>query len=425
MRNRKYVVAATILSVALSSQIVAGPAGAAPITQQDVSRVAAAEAQQSSPAKKPRRYRPSPGVTFNKPGQQAVNDKLLRAIRHSQRGSKIRAMTWNFNSWVFVRALRSAHNRGVSVRILMARKLADAQRPHGPYNSLRRHLRKQDRRPEMRSWFHTCSNSCRGEGGSMHAKMYLFSKTGAQRRVVMSSSANMTGASAASQYNDMFTVVGSKIAYRGSIQTFNEASRDRPAPARVYAAGTIRGWFQPRTGMRDLVTKMLDRVKCRGARGAGINGRTSLRIAQDVIVGRRGLKIARRIKELHKNGCNIRLVYSQLGGKAWHILKGVPRNQLVRDSDGDGAYDVYLHMKAMAISGHYGGRRGARLVYQGSENWSGLASLSDEQGLVINRGRVERQYGRHINHLFGIHLRSARPLPSAKRVDDPYMNMEG
>ena len=40
----------------------------------------------------------------------------------------------------------------------------------------------------------------------MHAKMYLFSKTGAQPRVVMSSSANMTGA-AASQYNDMFTVL--------------------------------------------------------------------------------------------------------------------------------------------------------------------------------------------------------------------------
>ncbi len=425
MRKSTYVVAATILSVALSSQIVAGTASAAPAPQQDISRAAVPEAQQPNPAQKARRYRPSPGVTFNRPGQQAVNDKVLRAIRHAQRGSKIRAMTWNFNSWVFVRALRSAHNRGVSVRILMARKLAEEQSARGPFNSLRRHLRKQDRRPEMRSWFHTCSNSCRGEGGSMHAKMYLFSKAGAQPRVVMSSSANLTGSSASSQYNDMYTVVGSKRAYRTSIKIFNEASRDRPAAPRVYADGNIRGWFQPRTGMRDLVSKMLDRVKCRGARGAGINGRTSLRIAQDVILGRRGVKIARQIKDLHKNGCNIRLVYSQLGVKVWHILKGVPRNHLVRDADGDGAYDVYLHMKAMAISGHYGGRRGARLVYQGSENWSGLASVSDEQGLVIDRGRVERRYGRQINQLFDIHLRSARPLPSAKRVDDPYMNMEG
>ena len=277
----------------------------------------------------------------------------------------------------------------------------------------------------MRSWFHTCSNSCRGKGGAMHAKMYLFSKTGAQPRVVMSSSANMTGASASSQYNDMFTVLGSKRAYKSSIKVFNEASRDRPAAARVYTAGNIRGWFQPRAGLRDLVSKMLDRVKCKGARGAGINGRTSLRIAQDVILGNRGVRIAKQIKQLHREGCNIRLVYSQLGGKVWRILQGVPRNHLVRDSDGDGAYDVYLHMKAMAISGHYGGRRGARLVYQGSENWSSLASISDEQGLVIDRARVERRYGRQINQLFGIHLRSARPLPSAKRVDDPYMYMEG
>ena len=109
----------------------------------------------------------------------------------------------------------------------------------------------------------------------------------------------------------------------------------------------------------------------------------------------------------------------------WKILQGVPRNHLVRDSDGDGAYDVYLHMKAMAISGHYGGRRGARIVYQGSENWSGLASQSDEQGLIINRARVEKQYGRQINRLFRIHLRSARPLPAAMRVSDPYMYMEG
>ena len=36
-------------------------------------------------------------------------------------------MTWTCNSWVFVNALRKAHNRGVSVRIIMARTLANEQ----------------------------------------------------------------------------------------------------------------------------------------------------------------------------------------------------------------------------------------------------------------------------------------------------------
>jgi hypothetical protein len=97
----------------------------------------------------------------------------------------------------------------------------------------------------------------------------------------------------------------------------------------------------------------------------------------------------------------------------------------VQDRDGDGAYDVYGHMKAMAISGHYGRRHGARVVYQGSENWSGLARLSDEQGLIIRRDKVERAYGARINRLFNIHLPSARPLPRSRQAPNPYVNMEG
>jgi hypothetical protein len=121
------------------------------------------------------------------------------------------------------------------------------------------------------------------------------------------------------------------------------------------------------------------------------------------------------------------VVYSQLGGESWEILQGVPRNHLVRDSDGDGAYDIYLHMKAMAISGHYGNDRGARIVFNGSANWSGLGLIADEQGLVIRRDGVEKQYGRQISRLFGIHLRSVPLDPEvAERgeVIDPYRNME-
>jgi phosphatidylserine/phosphatidylglycerophosphate/cardiolipin synthase-like enzyme len=403
VRTLRYVVAAVVFSVALSTQLVV-PANADTADKG--------------------RYRPRAGVVFNGPGDFEINNKVLRAIRHTQRGQKIRVMTWNFTSWTFVRALREAHERGVSVRIIMARSLAREQGPGGPYATLKRELKQQHRKQEMRSWGRTCSNSCRGRGGSMHTKMYLFSKTGAQSKVVMSSSANLTGAAATNQYNDMYTIRGAKKAYRGAIKVFNQAARDRPAAPLVYDAGPIRGWFQPRPGRRDIVMQMLQRVHCKGARGAGIKGRTSIRIAQDVILGDRGIKIARKLRELNQRGCNIRLVYSQLGGNVWRLLRWIPSNHLVQDRDGDGAYDVYLHMKAMAISGHYGGRRDARVVYQGSENWSGLARVSDEQGLVIKREGVERAYGARINKLFGIHLPSARLLPRAQQAANPYVNME-
>jgi hypothetical protein len=417
-------IGAVALAVALSSQLnVGAQARTLPSVAESATQ---AQPAQAAPAAAGGRYRPAPGVTFNTPGDQSINNKVLRAIRHTFRRHKIRAMTWNLNSWVFVRALREAHERGASVRLIMSRRLAREQGRGGPFRTLQRALAKGSKgRPEQyRSWARTCENSCRGRRGAMHTKMYLFSKSGAQRRVVMSSSANLTGAAAGNQYNDMYTITGNKVPYRRSIKVFNQAAQDRPAPAMVYKSGAIRGWFQPRGSRIDLPMRMLNMVRCHGARGAGINGRTSVRIAQDVILGNRGIRLARRIRELDRRGCNIRLVYSQLGGKIWQILRNVPRNHLVQDRDGDGAYDVYLHMKAMAISGHYGSRRGVRIVYQGSENWSGLANQSDEQGLIIKRDGVERKYGRQINKLFGTHLFSARARPSQPQAANPYVNME-
>jgi len=378
------------------------------------------------------RFRPKKGVSFNSPGDQTINAKVLRAIQHTPKGAKIRAMTWNFNSWVFVNKLREAHNRGVSVRIIMARSLANEQGPNGHFAQMRRALKggnNAKRRPEMKSWFRTCSNSCRGRGGAMHSKLYLFSQVGQAKRVVMSSSANLTGSAAANQWNDMYTITERRVPYKVSIQVFNEAAKDRLAPWRSYKDGSIRGWFTPNRGRPDLPYEMLKDVRCKGAKGAGINGRTSIRIAQDVFNGDRGAKIARQIKFLHQRGCNIRIVYSQMAGQSRAILAGVPKNHLVRDGDGDGAYDIYLHMKAMAISGNYRGDRGARIVFNGTANFSGIGLIADENGLVIERDRVEKLYGQRINKLFRIHLTSVPLDPdlAARRGGapiDPYRNME-
>ena len=431
MRPIRYLVAAVILSVALSAALTAAPdtattASAAPASAAPADAAPAPAAKKDKKKQKKKGYRPRPGPLFNSPGDFSINNKVLKAIRHTKRGSKIRIMTWNFNSWAFVRALRKAHERGVSVRIIMARSLAHEQRRNGPYRTLKRALKKQHRKQEMRSWFRVCKGSCRGRGGAMHAKMFLFSKTGKQPRVVMSSTGNLTGSAGKNQYNDMYTIRGSRKAYKRSIQVFNQAARDRPAPPVTYRTGPVMGWFQPRHGRKDLVMQMLKKVRCKGARGAGINGRTSIRIAQDVMLGKRGIRIAKKLRGLHKHGCNIRLVYSQLGGRIWQITKNIPRNHLVADRDGDGAYDIYLHMKAMAISGNYDGKRNTRIVYQGSENWSPLAAMSDEQGLIIQRDGVEKAYGKRINRLFGIHLKSV-PLvtPRALRPKNPYVNMEG
>ena len=435
MTTKRVTIVVVSMAAALATHLGAGAtAGAtAPVDRVSAAAQIAADNDRAGEreAKAPVRFRPRKGVSFNVPGSQAINSKVLRAIRYTPKGSKIRAMTWNFNSWVFVNALRAAHNRGVSVRIIMARTLANEQGPNGPFNVMRRALaggNNNSRRQEMKSWFRTCSHSCRGTAGAMHSKLYLFSKVGRAKRVVMSSSANLTGSAASNQYNDMYTITERKKPYNVSIKVFNEAAQDRPAPWRGYKDGTIMGWFTPNKGRPDLPYQMLNAVKCHGARGAGIRGRTAIRIAQDVFNGNRGAKIARRIKALHRNGCNVRIVYSQMAGQSRAILAGVPKNHLVSDRDGDGAFDIYLHMKAMSISGYFGKDRGTRIVFNGTANFSGIGLIADENGLVIRRDGVERQYGRQINRLFNIHLRSVPRDPDKVErgeVIDPYRNMEG
>ena len=429
MTTKRTTIAMVSMAAVLATCLGTSTAGAAPIQGQAVHAAGAAD-EGDREARPPKdRFRPKKGVSFNGPGSQEINSKVVRAIEHTPKGAKIRVMTWNFNSWVFVNKLRDAHHRGVSVRIIMARSLANEQGPNGPYAQLKRALAKNgNRQPEMRSWFRTCSNSCRGGGGAMHSKLYLFSRVGAATQVVMSSSANMTGSAASNQWNDMFTIVDRPVPYKVSIKVFNEAGLDKLAPWHTYQDRYIRGWFNPNRGRPDLPYEMLNDVKCKGAVGAGIKGRTAIRIAQDVFNGNRGAKIARRIKELHRQGCNVRIVYSQMAGQSRAILAGVPKNHLVRDGDGDCAYDIYLHMKAMSISGFYKKNRGTRIVFNGSANWSGLGLSADENGLVIENDAVERLYGRQINRLFNIHLHSVTPCtpPVVARgeVFDPYMNME-
>ena len=139
--------------------------------------------------------------------------------------------------------------------------------------------------------------------------------------------------------------------------------------------------------------------------GTGINGRTRIRIAQDAIINNRGIEIAKILRTKWENGCNIRIVYALMGKQMLGILRHtsrgpVPIQQIVNDWDGDGVYDRYLHSKVMTVSGWYRKDRSSRVAWQGSENWSGLATISDEQGFRIQRGGAEGVYARWVDYLF-------------------------
>lgn len=347
-----------------------------------------------------------PGVKFNDPRDKTawrINRTIRRTIRNTPGGEKIWIMSWNLSWKGVVDELTAAHKRGVSVRFIMSRGLAREQGYHGSFRTLKRALKKGNKkRPRrMRSWIRTCEASCRGKGGAMHSKFMMVTQSGARQRIVSQGSANFTSSAANLQWNDWYTTFENVKIWRAYRKVFRQARKDRPASGhQVYASGT-NAFFDPRL-KPDKVLQVLNKVRCRGARDAGINGKTAIRIAAAVIRNNRGLRIAQKLNELHNRGCNIKVVYTMMDGRILDALGDVPVRHLAYDWDGDGSYDRYLHMKAMTVSGRWKRDRSHRLVLNGSGNWDWLSRVSDEQGMVIHDDRLERKYGRHINNLFAI-----------------------
>lgn len=411
--------AATALVVAVTLASVPAATATSPAPSVAPASVAATTAQAPAARESARKiYTPKLGVMFNDPrsaDKRRILEHIIKSIGSTRRRQKIRMISWNIASRGYVDKLIAAHKRGVSVRVLMSGTKADEQAQGGDFDRLHSALRRP--RPNVnlpkkyRSWARTCDRSCRGTRGIAHSKLFIFSKVGKADRVVMSTSANATEVSANSQWNDLFTMVQNRKIYRGFMKAFNESAKDEPVPRsyRQFKGQAVTGYVYPWKGKDargDRVIKELKRITCNGARnGTGVRGKTRIRIAQDAIIDQRGIDIAKILRHKWQSGCNIKIAYALMGKQVRGILtrttRGpVPRQQIVSDFDRDGVYDRYLHSKSMAVSGYYRKDRSARVAWQGSENWSGLAKLSDEQGFKITRGGAEGRYARWVEYLF-------------------------
>jgi phosphatidylserine/phosphatidylglycerophosphate/cardiolipin synthase-like enzyme len=367
----------------------------------------------------PDHYHPTRGATFNNPygGRVAAHrivHKLVRTIDSVTKGHKIRIASWNFKSPQIAHALIQAHDRGVSVRVLMdygnwnpdipnriARRTAIALSQHN-----------KKRQPDMTSWLRRCRGSCRGHHGIAHVKFYTFDKVQSVRNVVIFGSANATELAATIQWNDVYTIIKSRPKYNVFLKVFDQMKHDRAVKQGFvsYSHGPITLDFYPYTGQhtrQDPVLRVLNKVRCTGAtHHSGINGHTKIRIAQTATYGARGLALAKRLATMKKRGCRIRLVYAMFGRQALEILRndagpgGVPMTHLAYDSDCNGIYDKYVHMKSMAISGVYGKNTHAHITWNGSANWTPVSLASDEVVGRLALTRVTRQYSNWIDFLF-------------------------
>jgi hypothetical protein len=373
----------------------------------------------------PLNYTDPGGPTFNNPNgskasQRRNLDRIAKMVRSTQ-GYRVRSVAqcprvraqfpneirialYSFSDPRVADALIAAHRRCVSVQVLMNDHLSNGTVP--AFGKLQRYL---GTRMGSRSWARRCNNGCRGRGGVLHSKIYLFSQAYYARKPVVVGSSNMTGKAANVQWNDLIVFKDRPVMYGQYFRLFNEMAQDRLAnqPAQDLYDGGYLTMVWPQYGMtrsRDRVMRELNRINCRArtTNGAGYRGRTTVTFNIHAWEGDRGMWIAGKIANLKNTGCDVRVLYGLMAPRIHRYLKsqGVRTRRTIFDRDGNGLTEMYTHMKQVTISGVYDGNRSMYVTYTGSENFSHKTVVSDEIWMAIPGGGIWSRYQRHFNMIW-------------------------
>jgi phosphatidylserine/phosphatidylglycerophosphate/cardiolipin synthase-like enzyme len=371
----------------------------------------------------PDHYNPPQGTKFSHAFQRGASGRIkshiIRTINSVPRGGQIRVMTWSFSSNAYLDALKAARKRGVSVQVILASG-------NNPYTLSYRGLKKafgglRYRKNTYRgSWVYRCKHSCRGTGGTMHAKTFAFSQAYNTRWITMSGSGNFTDFAAKGQWNQLYTSSNDKAIYDAILRVFGQMKLDRPAKPRQLAIAfpTSTFYFTPLASYSskyDFVYNALRGITCKGA--ATQSGRTKIRISMYVWRDKRGDWMARQVRKLWNEGCDVRIIYAIMGTRNKAILYSprgrgrIPMRQTIQ-VDEDHRPVWYLHQKYIAIAGHIGTDTSDYQVYQGSFNFSDLGMRSDENMQRIEGYKNFSQYATDFNQIW-VQRETRAPNPNS------------
>ena len=374
----------------------------------------------------PSLYTIPPGSYFSYPNRgkaakYAIRGKVLATIKSTWGGPRlanglpadgngtIRIATWSFKDWAIARALVAARNRGVSVQVVAARS---RNKPNAEWRYLKKQLGTRLTLPGQPStvnrvsFARDCAGSCRGRGGTPHAKYFMFTNVGRYHvpNTVIQSSMNLTGMGYQGQWNQA-EVSRSKEVYDHFFRIYSQTRIGVAvaAPHRTYVTsnGLVTDEFFPFRANRntDPVMKFLNQVRCTNA-GVGTPGnRTRIRIINYSIYGDRGVWIAKKLRGLWNAGCDIKMIYAVSSRPVISILRngsgrgGIPlRQSVITNSKRE--IVKYNHSKWMTVSGNWKNQPGQYATMSGSANFSLFAFSGDEQiQTIISRGQALRHNG--------------------------------
>jgi phosphatidylserine/phosphatidylglycerophosphate/cardiolipin synthase-like enzyme len=424
---RLAIVVATLSLLAPLAVVGTAAAGAA---GPNSAHVSAATSALSSPAadrdknknndkRKGKGWTPPTGALLSDPmipGQNRnILGKVIKSIRNTAKKEYIRVVVWNYDDRPVTNALLEADRRGVHVQVVVAGSVDNAN-----WNRTRDQL---NSKTNDKSFALKCTGGCRSRTKIMHSKYILFSRIHGAKNIAMFGSFNLTTPAGNRQWNDMVTTKNFGL-YNALEQTFKEYAQDKPlaAPYKVTDLGKYKVTLFPAVNRNPILAE-LKRVSCTGTTGNAGNGkhRTVIRIAIAGWFDAYGNDIARRVRALWDQGCDIRIITTLAGRGVNQALKNprgrgpVPVRQLTFDPNEDGIPERYLHMKNIAISGVFGGDHSAHVLITGSPNWSTRAQRSDEILFrILKATKMVNQYQANTDRLFFSDWAHLRTTPSMK-----------
>ncbi|RNM14320.1 phospholipase D-like domain-containing protein [Nocardioides pocheonensis] len=386
------LVAVVLLALAVTL-VAAQPSGAArshAVTSTTEATAGGAARPALLPLRAPEHYTPPQGAKFNHWNiaryRNVIRRHMLHTINSVPRGATIRWMVFSFGDWAIERALVRARNRGVSVQVLGNYKNRQTWAPWRKFQAtLGTATTKKGRDPETLSWARQCRFSCRGWGGNLHMKLYLFSQVANVPTVTMYGSWNPTWVANQRQWNHLDTRWDPDT-YNHWLGVFAQAKRDRPVGYAHWESGGMENFAFPKPGTHadtDPIYAELGKISCVSPPDAtGATHATVVRIGMYVFGGGRGTWMAHRIRSLWNQGCDVAIVYGFTSPRALSILYSpsgrgrIPMKQCMKIENG--IPYRYLHDKYVAVSGVYDGVPGSNVVWAGSTNFSMLGFSADD-----------------------------------------------
>ncbi|MCL7380667.1 phospholipase D-like domain-containing protein [Streptomyces sp. 35G-GA-8] len=371
------------------------------------------------------------GAIFNDPaGTPAQRDRIrnhvVSLVGGAAAGSSITVSLYTFTDDNVREALIAAKERGVAVRAILDYKSHTTVTAGGEYENLAAGLGTDRNAP---SWVMSCpsTRSCVGNRtiGSRainHNKFFLFSRTGGVDKVVVQTSANMTGVQRTDLFNNAVTIADPGL-YDNYAAYFDDQLRYGASGAglatyyRTPSSATdpaYKTYFFPRretsgTDYRkdpatDTVKLILDKVACSSTR------RSEVRMAANLFYRD---QIASKLVAMKNAGCLVYLAgdgnpngggvgVPSLGRTVTSIVSGklTQRVECWEDPPTSGAPKIGLHSKYLLVEGTYDGVADRKIVWTGSHNYSWQALRSNDETLLkIDNGAIHDQYRANHDHL--------------------------